>query len=436
MLPNIQKVIESDQCISCGACHHICPKNNISLEFNKFRNVHEAKILNHTLCEGCPRPCDEVCPSIEVSFEKWDFDRVGPLKEVFIGGFSSFRDNGVSSSGGVVRSIISQALEEDKDVISLCKTKENFPAHYEAVLFDDITNINKLPGSIYHSVSFFEAISHIENSKKEIVLVSIPCHLEGITKYFIKKDKKLLDKIILKVGIICGWSYTNLSYKNFCASTNIDSEKVKDISYRGQNKIGYLELSCEEDTYSFDRRNFNSPHEELRYRSSFSSDMNRSRCLQCQNHLNVQSDISIGDAWLKRLGSKKESIILSRTIQGAEFLKKVVSNFSNNLESGTIKDIYESQGEDLIEGHRAEVFRSLDKLLNKNYVTYNFISSKKRPSLLSLSLHFLTYFLILFRRYFLYKRHYKTYKFFYLFTKPRMIYSYLKYFLNKLKINS
>ena len=156
MLPNIQKVIESDQCISCGACHHICPKNNISLEFNKFRNVHEAKILNHNLCEGCPRPCDEVCPSIDVSFEKWDFDRVGPLKEVFIGGFSSFRDNGVSSSGGVVRSIISQALEEDKDVISLCKTKENFPAHYEAVLFDDITNINKLPGSIYHSVSFFD----------------------------------------------------------------------------------------------------------------------------------------------------------------------------------------------------------------------------------------------------------------------------------------
>ena len=90
---------------------------------------------------------------------------------------------------GVVRSIISQALEEDKDVISLCKTKENFPAHYEAVLFDDITNINKLPGSIYHSVSFFEAISHIENSKKEIVLVSIPCHLEGITKYFSKKIK-------------------------------------------------------------------------------------------------------------------------------------------------------------------------------------------------------------------------------------------------------
>ena len=32
MLPKIQKVIDSDQCISCGACHHICPKNNISLE--------------------------------------------------------------------------------------------------------------------------------------------------------------------------------------------------------------------------------------------------------------------------------------------------------------------------------------------------------------------------------------------------------------------
>ena len=195
-------------------------------------------------------------------------------------------------------------------------------------------------------------------------------------KIFFKKDKKLLDKIILKVGIICGWSYTNLSYKNFCASTNIDSEKVKIFHIEGRTRLDIWNCLVK-DTYSFDRRNFNSPHEELRYRSSFSSDMNRSRCLQCQNHLNVQSDISIGDAWLKRLGSKKESIILSRTIQGAEFLKKVVSNFSNNLESGTIKDIYESQGEDLIEGHRAEVFRSLDKLLNKNYVTYNFISSKK-----------------------------------------------------------
>src|SRR5690606_37960767 len=111
--------------------------------------------------------------------------------------------------------------------------------------------------------------------------------------------KELSEKIALIAGIICGWMYSHHGIRAFSSYKNINQE-IKDVRYRGEDKVGKLKIFTNDEVHTFDRRKFHSFKEILDYRASFSTDVNRLRCRLCQNHLNVTADIAVGDAWLAR----------------------------------------------------------------------------------------------------------------------------------------
>ena len=354
--PRIQQVVEQDMCIACGACVYACPQDVVVPTYNSLRAAHEIRIADKTYCPTCAAPCDAVCPSIQVDLvgllpdaRNGDgaIDRHGVVQSVHIGYAPAHQFNGVSSSGGVLRCFVSHALETGTPVVCLGQVGDD----YEPMIARSLADLQRVPGSIYHSVSFAKCITVLRALDEPCVLVSIPCHLEGILTYIRKHEPALEEKIALNVGLICGWMYSGHGIRAFAHHKALPG-RVVDAAYRGEDKVGLLKLKTDLGVYRFSRRSFSGLGGELDYKSSFSGVVNRLRCRLCENHLNVLADVVVGDAWLKRKpkATDKLSIVVTRTDRGSAALNKLVTMRKVVLEEGTIEDIEESQSYNLIHG--------------------------------------------------------------------------------------
>lgn len=382
--PLINKVVENDFCIACGACVEVCPQKVVIPFYNDYRGAHEVKIEDSTHCSECSAPCDSVCPSIEVDFQKisnnnhFPQDRVGPIESTFLAYSSEYQFNGKSSSGGTIRAFIADALKKETPVI--CLTKEG--NEYKPSTLYKIEDLDNVPGSIYHSVSYTDCIKHLKMLEKPCFLVATSCQLEGVLNYINFEEPSLRGKISLIIGLICGWMYSDHAVQSFARYKGIQSP-VHDAQYRGEDKVGLLKIWTDREKHSFDRRKFSTIKESLDYKASFSSSMNRLRCRVCENHVNVLSDISVGDAWLERKQSEKMSIVIARTTKGKEAVLRLKDQGDLLIEQSDVSDILESQSENLVEGYSA---RKMSKFLTERDIkTPNFNFGESSTSTLKVS---------------------------------------------------
>jgi len=367
--PIIIDVVENDMCIGCGACIYTCPSGVIEPVFNDERKVREVKVTDFDTCKDCML-CDEVCPSIHVDFSQLlqkPVKREGDILSISIGYSSEHQFNNISSSGGIIRALVLDALKHQKPVICL----GTFDDTYNAVLLKNPEDLSKVPGSIYHSVSFSECIKLLKSLDKPCVLVAIPCHLEGLKNYIQKVEPALDSKIDLIVGLICGWMYTEHSLEAFAGYKGI-KEKIHDAGYRGEDKVGNLKLHTDQKTHHFSRRVFDSFNDKLDYKASFSRYMNRLRCRVCEDHLNILSDITVGDAWLKRFEDEKLSIVVSRTDIGLHKIRELEKNGEITLKSGEFSDLIESQSDDIVYSHSAIDMNSYLRSKKRHAPKFNF----------------------------------------------------------------
>ncbi len=352
-LPRIADVVENDMCIACGACVQACPNNAVTPTFNDGRGAYEVQITDPSQCEGCPAPCDAVCPSLSVNFAQLSdscsspqqFDRQGPITGMYVGYSPLFQKDGVSSSGGVLRGLIRAALEDGFPVICLTKSGEG----YEPDILQTPEDLARVPGSIYHSVSFAQGIELLRQVTRPCYLVATPCQLAGILNYVKQCEPALQDKIHIKLGLICGWMYSHHALSAFATFKGLPGQVV-DARYRGEDKVGQLKLTTAEQEYQFDRRNFENAKERIDFTSSFSLPVNRLRCRVCEDHLNLLADIAVGDAWLKRTGKEKLSLVVARTSRGDDRLQELVRRQILILEDAEAGDLVESQSENLVYG--------------------------------------------------------------------------------------
>ena len=422
-------VINDDMCIACGACVYACPQGVIEPAFNGKRAVYEVKITRLDSCHNCTN-CDEVCPSIDIdipellkpSSETQPIEKTGPLESIHIGYAHAYQFDGVSSSGGIIRALIGDALQQNKPVICLGKT----PDSYGAVAIETIADMQKIPGSIYHSISYTDAIQLMKEIDRPCVLVAIPCHLEGIKNYILKFEPALMKKIDLTIGLICGWMYSHHSIYAFAHYKGI-RDPIIDAGYRGEDKVGALKLYTAKTKHAYSRRIFQNVKEWIDYRSSFSRTLNRLRCRVCEDHINVLADIAVGDAWLKAYQSKKMSIILVRNRNGVRALRSLERQRKIVLEKGSIADIVESQSENLVYGHSARLMNAY--LAQKNMITPKFSFGEARSRENLKFYHRLNFAYELFMRKTIQKSRYNFYRFAFICYKGPSI---LKFFFRKL----
>ena len=434
-LQKIQLVIETDQCIACGACVAACP-DSFTPAFNNYRGAHEVVITSSENCVGCDGMCAKICPSIEVDFIKSRraLGRPVPSGEpplpdgwaasVHLSWAPDHRDNQISSSGGVLRSIVAYYLSRKQPVV--CLAMDPGENTYKARLLDKIEDLEYLPGSIYHSTSFNDAIELIRNSEEPVVLMAIPCQLAGIAQYIAACEPELAEKIDLVCGIICGWMYSHHSLHSIATHKQI-TEPIENAKYRGGDKIGNLRILTETNEYSYKRANFNKLSDMIDYRSSFSTDFNRLRCRLCEDHTNMLADVVAGDAWLKTKKNEKISILISRTEQGETLLQTLSNEGLIHPEPASFKDVIESQSENFVYNNTAKIINRI--MRDKGMQTPRFLYANHFETTNVRTLDRLQFFIETFLRLIIRQKFYKLYRFIYVFRRPSTP---LRFWLRKL----
>ena len=366
MTPLITKVVENDLCIACGACVHACPESLIISVYSVSRGAYEVSIPETKGCEGCSKWCEEVCPSVAVNFTNQrnsaditeEESRLGAIRAVKVGYSPSHQFDGVTSSGGVTKALIEDALVRGIPVICLAKDE----AGYSAQQIDSVDDAGRIPGSIYHSVSFEKGIELLNKAERSCMVVAIPCVLEGLSKYIAAIDPSLEERIHIRVGLICGWMYSDHSWKSLKYYRKIPGE-IRDVRYRGEDKVGRLKMISDAGTYAYSRRTFDGLGEEVQFKTSYSRVFNRLRCRLCENHINQLCDVAIGDAWLKQYpnSNDKLSLVVIRTAKGERELDALEGKGKVVFHYGSVSDIVESQSSNLVFGGQARKYSAYRK---------------------------------------------------------------------------
>ncbi len=359
---NVQIITENDLCISCGVCKFACPPKLIEISLNPQKQIYEPVIQDDGACLACDeKPCLQVCPSYEIDFKElasWESpnEMLGPALEIVTARSTSREITRRSSSGGLIKEICAQYLRtRQADAIIALSHQEDL--EYAPKLYLKAEEMESAPGSIYHNINFEEATSLLQNFSGRVVLVAIPCQLSAIEKWMKMFPEKLKSKLVLKVGLICGWMFSRHSVQLFAKSQGLDATDLRFASYRGENAVGHLKLRTSTKAKEFNRRpEVLQDRHYSAYRTAFSRSNNLKRCHLCVEHLNYLADIAVGDAWLRSFRDNKEgtSILILRNEKAQQVVRALVGAGRIQTWNSGDHEIYESQSRDLALGIKAE----------------------------------------------------------------------------------
>jgi coenzyme F420 hydrogenase subunit beta len=341
---DLSKVLEQSLCVACGAC--VCADQDLRLELNPVKMMFEPSGPGN-------RDAARVCPAIGVDFDGLQekvfgaagTGELGVVESICLAQSTNYRRNLEASSGGVIKELLIEYLCRDEvdGAIVLCHTKG---LGFEPRLINQVEEVDRLPGSIYHNVRFEKALQLLSGNKGRFVLVALPCQLEGIYSYVFKHRPELNERIYATIGLVCGWSYTRHSIKALCRFKGLRYEDIEDIAYRGGGPVGLLQLRSPERAVAVNRRR------DFDYMVAFDRSFNLFRCHLCVDHLNFLADIVVGDAWLARTSHSKTgfSIVVCRKKETISVMADMECKGKIRRSEAGQADIIESQSRNFVYG--------------------------------------------------------------------------------------
>jgi coenzyme F420-reducing hydrogenase beta subunit len=339
---SIQVIEENDLCISCGACTHICPFDNILMQYIDSRGKYDAVVQDDDFCLKCngSKNCLAVCPSYNVNYEglasSSQNDFFGKIENVYNGFSKKEETRYTSSSGGFIKSLGKELLDKNEinGIISI--------THDEGLDYTPkiITDVSLMPSSIYHNINFENAIELLKNNDGKYLLIGLPCQITSIEQLIEKRKYKYLkDRIYAKVALICGYTFERTNMEFF---ESVNNFLMEDISYRENGRYRKTRLTNNEESILFDVYNPKGINERINNNIMFDKMMPQKNCLFCVDHMGYCADIVVGDAWQQRYREGKigTNIVVTRTILGDSIVKCLDSIY---LEEGHSSELEESQ---------------------------------------------------------------------------------------------
>ena len=323
MEDTIKSVVDRDLCHGCGTCVSSCPLEIIEMTRDERRGIYVPQ-LDPALCNNCG-VCLKVCPGHSVDFDQLNMYLFSQKPADNLLGFYTKCYSGYSAdedlryggaSGGIVTTLLVAALEEgliDGALVSrMSELNPLEPAPFIARTRDEIISAAR---SKYCPVPANIALGEILNADGKYAVVGLPCHIHGIRK-FEQINKKLADRIVLHIGIFCGYTYSFLATDYLLLRNGIDRQDVRAINYRGEGWPGMATIRLHSG------RDVSIPYFETfnTVKLAFCP----WRCFLCCDGSAELADISCGDAWLPEFAgdSAGTSVIVSRTAQGEDILQK------------------------------------------------------------------------------------------------------------------
>ena len=395
---NVNSIVKDGLCTSCGVCKGICAKHSISFEYGKERNV---PVLDKQSCINCGL-CYEVCPGKGVELkgkgEKLFGEENNALYNRYCGyflgtyiGHSANEDIRFhSASGGMVTSFLIFLLERKIiDGAAVVGFKKDNPFEPEPFIATTKDEILRSRGSKYLVLSYDKVINEIKSFHGRLVVVGLPCQIQGI-RNIAEKNKHIRDHVIGYFSIYCSLNKTKHSMDYYIDKYKIKKDDVRYFSFRDDGCLGYMKyISKNGDVIK------KIPY--LSFWFGSHSFFQNKRCLLCADHFGELADISFGDINIEPFNEDKIGInsIVSRSKYWDSLLNHCHRDGRIVLNNCNIEQVLKSQEYAKLhkKGIGIQAFFNYRKVFGKTNPEYD-IDFEGKPSLKSYVGVFFKYLMI------------------------------------------
>lgn len=345
----ISSVVKHNLCTGCGTCVGICATNALQMVKDESKGIYHPE-LDEEKCNDCGI-CLKACPGHEVDFKSLNLNIFGKKpKDSLLGNYISCytgyaTDNDIrynSASGGLVTALLIFALKEGIiDGVLVTRMKKDEPLEPEPFIARTRGEIIEASKSKYCPVPANIALKEILNSEEEkFAVVGLPCHIHGIRKAE-QINKKLNERIVLHIGIICNHTPSFLATKFLLKKVGINTEEVVRLDYRGEGWPGGMSILTSNKAKTF------IPHfSDIYWGIVVNCFFWPPRCILCSDKICELADVSFGDAWLPELMKDDNvgtSLIISRNEIGERILNKIALDDTIELKKVDADAILRSQ---------------------------------------------------------------------------------------------
>ena len=297
--PSIEWVVKNNLCLGCGVCEDACPVHAISFTEKHAVNVPQVDI---NLClnskSGCSR-CFDVCPGhgIDLIIKSQNYygaannydDYIGPYISCYTGWSNNYDIRYHSASGGILSHFLIYLLEEHIiDGAVVTKFSDVNPLRTTSFIATNRNEILSAKSSKYCPVSLNGIIRKIKAFSGKVVIVGLPCHIQGMRKTA-TLDKKFREKVAGYFAIYCSSSRNFKAIKFLLKVHNVDPHDVKEFAFRDDGCLGSMKIHTSQKTVT-------EPY--IMYYSKLRSYFKPRRCSFCLDHYGMLADISFGDIHL------------------------------------------------------------------------------------------------------------------------------------------
>ena len=316
------QICQSDKCTGCAACQNKCPHKCITMQEDKYGELHP--IVDESKCKNCGL-CINVCPVNNA-----------PIFNYPIVCYASWiTDNDkrrICASGGIGTIMSEYVIEQQKGIVFGSRYDNDFKPIMTHT--DNSVDLEKFKGSRYvqsivRSDTYKDVLDHLKVGKK-VLFVGTPCQIAGL-KSFLRKDYDNLITVDLICHGVCPTSYFTEEINYLKQKKKI--EDITDIRFRGNDNNNFC--------FSFwknNRKNNSRVYRERAYESYYLGGFLlgvslRENCYTCSYARPERiSDITIGD--FIGLGQKvpfeyptvNVSSVIINTAKGKAFYEEMSKN--------------------------------------------------------------------------------------------------------------
>ncbi len=291
-MDTILKTVNDNLCISCGICAANCPANCITMERKGSQYLPQ---VNLNECVKCG-VCRKVCPSSKF----YEYDGKLKIEDYLLGEYKAIycaktKDKKVlrqATSGGAITQIILNLLEHGEYDSAFLLSGYGCDELLETRRFVKGDDFNSTFKSRYLTVSHENSIKYlIKHPDEKVILVATGCVVRGILNTI--KHRKLNRDNYLIIGLFCDKTM-HYGVVDYFSSHEINKEReLKDLYFRTKDVNGWpgdVRLVYKDGSYQ------DLPAKErMKLKNYFMPE----RCLYCQDKLNLNCDIAVGDNYIK-----------------------------------------------------------------------------------------------------------------------------------------
>lgn len=305
---------KEDSCTGCSACQDVCPKDAISMTYDKsgFRYP----VIDSAKCVEC-HLCEKRCPALN---NKNIFQ---PYIKTFAG-YSTNRELLMGTTSGGVATELSEMFVSEGGLVAGVQYNSDC-IHAEYAIVDDTYELTKLRGSKYvqsEKNGIYIKIQQVLKEGKKVLFIGCPCDIAGLLSVLVNTPKEnLLTCELVCMGV---------------TSPKIGEDYAKYISDKYHSQIKSICARSKENGWFVPTLKIKLESGKVLtgplYASYFgrgSQIYNRPSCFNCKYRgTNGLADIRIGDFW----GIKKTdeywnkdgvSCIFVRTTKGLAALESL-----------------------------------------------------------------------------------------------------------------